>query len=251
VIDGVYGVYHPDYDAHVYRNVHLQRVVSEPINRGHDDDSIQYGSFTYDGLKIEDCRVGRDPLIQLTCTSPKPGVEGHFRNLEIRNSASNAKVVDLGGGPRNPKLENAVPYLFHDYPMAGRTLRVVSARFPQAMQGADYHTVEGFTGPDVRAAEVDPVPFPDLLAPIDDLPPATSITSAVRSGSGVVVRGVTQDNGEIASVTVNGKAAKIISSQAGVTDWEIILPPKTQTIRASATDRAGNVEKLVHAVTVP
>ena len=34
----VYGVYHPDYDAHVYRNIHFNNIVSEPINRGHDDE---------------------------------------------------------------------------------------------------------------------------------------------------------------------------------------------------------------------
>jgi hypothetical protein len=119
------------------------------------------------------------------------------------------------------------------------------------MQGADYHTLEGFTGPDVRAAEVDPVPFPELLAPVDNLPPATSVTWVRRFGNGVAVRGVTQDNGDIASVTVNGKAPRIVSSHAGVTDWEIFLPPETRTVRASATDRAGNVEKLAHAMTVP
>src|SRR5688572_28866303 len=39
----VYGVYHPDYDAHVYRNVRMDRVESEPINRGLDDESEQRG----------------------------------------------------------------------------------------------------------------------------------------------------------------------------------------------------------------
>src|SRR5205085_12445206 len=34
IYNGVYGVYHPDYDAHVYRNIYLNNVDSEPINRG-------------------------------------------------------------------------------------------------------------------------------------------------------------------------------------------------------------------------
>ena len=46
--NAVYGVYHPDYDAHVYRRIRFNRVVSEPINRAHDDESVQYGTFTYD-----------------------------------------------------------------------------------------------------------------------------------------------------------------------------------------------------------
>jgi hypothetical protein len=249
-VDGaVYGVYHPDYDAHVYRNIRLRRVTAEPINRGHDDDSIQYGSFTYENLKLEDCRVGRDPLIQLTCTSPRADAAGHFRGLEIRGSTSQAKVVDLGGGPRNPKLENPVPYYFHDYPAPGRTLRVVSARFPMS---PDYRTVEGFTGPDVRAAEVPSVPFPQLLDPVDDLPPATLITSVRTLGKTLLVRGVTQDNGDLASVTVNDRPANLLSTHAGVTDWEIRLDaPAGGALRAFATDRAGNTEKLVHSLRLP
>jgi hypothetical protein len=73
VKDGVYGVYHPDYDAHVFRRIHFDNVNSEPINRGHDDESVQYGTFTYDDVRLENCRVGRDPLIQMACTSPRAG----------------------------------------------------------------------------------------------------------------------------------------------------------------------------------
>jgi G8 domain len=246
-VDGAaYGVYHPDYDAHVYRNITLRRVDAEPINRGHDDDSIQYGSFTYENLTIEDCRVGRDPLIQMACTSPTPGQAGHFRNLVIKNSVSrSAQVVDLGGGPRNKHLENPVSYYFHDYPTSGRVTRVVSARFPDAMADADYHTIEGFTGKDVRAAEVTGVAFPTLLTPVDDLPPATLITSVRREGRRLLVRGVAEDNGEVAGVTVNGRAARLLESHAGVTDWEIrVEAPKDGTLRATATDRAGNRERM-------
>jgi hypothetical protein len=75
VKNGVYGVYHPDYDAHVYRDLEFDNVVSEPINRGHDDESIQYGDFTYERVTLANCRVGRDPLIQLACTAPHEGCE--------------------------------------------------------------------------------------------------------------------------------------------------------------------------------
>src|SRR5262249_54535802 len=177
VRNAAYGVYHPDYDAHVYRNIALDNVNAEPINRGHDDESIQYGSFTYDGLTIANCRVGRDPLIQLTCTSPNAGQEGHFRNLTLRNSDSRAaRVVDLGGGPRNPNLQHGVAYYFHDTPTPGRATRVVSVHFPDMMREGDYHAVEGFTGRDAPAAEVTGVPLPTLLEPGKDPPPATMIT---------------------------------------------------------------------------
>lgn len=241
----VYGVYHPDYDDHVYRNIYLNTVISEPINRGHDDESIQYGSFTYDHLTLENCRVGRDPLIQLTCTSPSPGQAGHFRNVVIRNSASHdANVVDLGGGPRNDRLENAVVYYFHDMPQPGRALKVVSVHFPQLMTGGEFRSIPHFTGKDVRAAEVPDVPFPALLDPIDDLPPATIITSVRRQGDKVVVRGVSEDNGTISRVSVNGRDAKFLSSHAGVVDWKVELePPADHSIRATAADAAGNVEE--------
>jgi hypothetical protein len=244
----VYGVYHPDYDAHVYRNIYLDDVNSEPINRGHDDDSIQYGSFTYDGLTLENCRVGRDPLIQLTCTAPTAGQYGHFRNLVVKNSRSEAQVVDLGGGPRNPKLEHGVAYYFHDYPAAGQTTRVVSARFPDMQRDGEYQLIPGFTGKDVRAATVPTVPFPELLAPVDDLPPATLVTGIRREGGRLIVRGVAQDNGEIAAVTVAGRPARIVSRSPGVVDWEATVAAEHGPLTAVTTDRAGNRERAGQTV---
>lgn len=244
VHDGVYGVYHPDYDAHVYRNIYLYNVDSEPINRGHDDDSIQYGSFTYDGLTLDHCRIGRDPLIQLACTSPKAGQSGHFRNLTLTESRSNGGVVDLGGGPRNSKLENGVAYYFHDWGGKGHTTRVVSARFPEMMREGTYAQLPGFTGKDVRAAEVGDVPFPTLLDPVDDLPPASLITGVRLVKGRLLVRGLTQDNGTVASVLVNGHTATLTEAGPGVVDWEASLEvPNDGRITAVASDAAGNIER--------
>ena len=252
VKDGVYGVYHPDYDAHVYRRIRFNNVVSEPINRGHDDESVQYGTFTYDDLRIENCRVGRDPLIQLACTSPREGAAGHFRQLTITNSTSRyGKVVDLGGGPRNDKLQNPVAYYFHDYPREGRVTKVLSVKFTNEVNGGVYQTVDGFTGKDVRAAETNETEFPVLLDPVDDLPPATMITSLQSQTGKLLVKGVTQDNGEVASVMVNGHFAKIISSRAGLADWEVSLDDSPDTVRkisAHALDRTGNEEKTGHQI---
>ena len=255
VKDGVYGVYHPDYDSHVYRRIRFNNVVSEPINRGHDDESVQYGSFTYDDVRIENCRVGRDPLIQLACTSPRAGVAGHFRGLTITNSISRGgKVVDLGGGPRNDKLQNAVAYYFHGDSAAASVRKVLSAKFAEGVTDAEYRSVEGFTGKDVRAADVKNVPFPTLLEPVDDLPPATMITSVRKVKGSLLVKGVSQDNGEVASVTVNGQRAKIVSAHAGVTDWEIALERRdanTTTVAAQAVDDAGNSERTGHVLKLP
>lgn len=245
---GAYGVYHPDYDSHVYRNIYLNNVDSEPINRGHDDDSIQYGNFTYDNVVLENCVVGRDPLIQLTCTSPLPGRTGHFRNLTIKNSRSRqANIVDLGGGPRNDSLEQGVVYYFHDFLTPGKTTRVVSVKFPDLMHDGNYRSVEGFTDKDVRAAEVAGVAFPTLLEPVDDLAPVTLITSVLREGARLRIRGTTADNGEIAWIKVNGRPVTRLTSAAGVADWEIALPvPPDGLVTARAADRAGNIEKQGH-----
>ena len=249
VKDGVYGVYHPDYDAHVYRRIRFDNVVSEPINRGHDDESIQYGMFTYDDVRLENCRVGRDPLIQLACTAPRAGVAGHFRQLTITNSLSRyGKVVDLGGGPRNDKLQYPVAYYFHDYPREGHVTKVISTKFAEEVRDAAYQSVDGFTGKDVRAAELKSAEFPRLLDPIDDQPPATLITDVRKAKGRLLVKGVTQDNGEVTGVIVNGQAAKIVSSHAGVVDWEIFLEPgkagQSGEISVRAVDRAGNAENF-------
>ena len=252
VKDGVYGVYHPDYDSHVYRRIRFNNVVSEPINRGHDDESVQYGSFTYDDVRIENCRVGRDPLIQLACTSPRAGAAGHFRNLTVTNSLSRGgQVVDLGGGPRNDKLQNPVAYYFHGYPTEGRVTKVLSTKFATEASDVTYQPVEGFTGKDVRAAEVKRAEFPTLLDPLDDLPPATMIISVQRINGKLLVKGVTQDNGDISSVTVNDRLARILSTHAGITDWEITLDvPRDRKLVARASDSAGNTEKTAHQQTL-
>jgi hypothetical protein len=223
---------------------------AEPINRAHDDESIQYGSFTYENLTLENCKPGRDPLIQLTCTSPKEGQAGHFKNVVVKNSRSRgAKVVDLGGGPRNKHLEYPVAYYFHDYFGPARVTKVLSGKFPDAMKDGEYRGVDGFTGRDVKAADVGPVVFPTLLEPVDDVPPATIVRSVIRDGEKLIVRGVSEDNGEIERVVVNGVKAEMHQSAPGVVDWEVRVK-RSEVVEAKAVDRAGNEEKMVHRVNV-
>src|SRR6185436_19832124 len=130
--------------------------------------------------------------------------------------------------------------------------KVVSAKFAGELSDAVYRPVEGFTGKDVRAAELERAEFPALLDPVDDLPPATMITSVEPKEKKLLVRGVTQDNGEVATVTVNGRPARILSAHAGVVDWEVLIdPPQTATggrVVAEAVDRVGNAEKTAHSI---
>ncbi len=250
VQNAAFGVYHPDYDAHVYRDLAFDNITAEPLNGGHDEESLPYGDFTYDRLTFANCRLEREPLIQLTGIAPKPDVAGHFRGVTITNSKSNgSSVVDFGGGPRTEKLDHPVSYYFHDTPAPGTITRVASMKLPQIINDRAYRSVADWTGPEARAAEVKHTSFPELLTPVDDVPPATLITSITSEGAKRLVRGVSADNGEVATVTVNGHPAKITAQHAGVADWTLTLDaPADGRYIAQATDRAGNAELTPHEV---
>ena len=248
VQDAAFGIYHPDSDRHVYRAITFQNVTAEPINGGHDEKSLPYGDFTYDGLAFENCRLERDSLIQLTRIGPVPGLAAHFRGITISNSQSReGRMVDFGGGPRTNRVDNAVSYFFHDLPAPGAVTRFASIKVPDLSKGGHNRSIDGWTGGEVRAAVADSVAFPELLAPVDDLPPATLITSIRTEGTRRIVRGISHDNGEIATVSVNGHAATIGTRHAGVADWTITIEaPADHRYKAKATDRAGNVELTPH-----
>ena len=242
-----YGIYHPDYDAHVYRDIEFDNVSGEPINGGHDDESIPFGDFTYDRLSFKNCRLGRDPLVQLTSIGSKAGLVGHFRDLKFEGSKSGSGVLEFGGGPRTNRTANPVHYYFHGIPAAGTVLNVASMKTPDLAKDAQYRTIDGWTGSESRARDVRGVAFPELLAPVDDLPPATLITAIKSEGTKRIVSGVSHDNGEIATVSVNGQPAKITAQHAGVADWTISLDASANgRYVAKSTDAAGNVELVPH-----
>ena len=92
--------------------------------------------------------------------------------------------------------------------------------------------------------------FPSPLQPIDDLPPATVITSisTLRSGR-LLVRGTTSDNGSVVRVNVNGRAATPI--EPNFAQWEIVIDRVgggSFKVRAAAVDASGNVEQTPHEV---
>lgn len=250
VRDAAFGIYHPDYNAHVYRDIAFHHVTGEPLNGGHDETSLPFGDFTYERLAFTDCTLGGDPLIQLTGVAPKPGLSGHFRGVSLNNSTSRENgVVDFGGGPRTRKTENPVSYFFHDTLVPGTVLQVASIHIPAVWKEGDYRRIDGWTGLEARAAEVKRIPFPQLLAPVDDLPPATLITRMEPDGSRRTLRGVSHDNEEIATVTVNGHPATILKQHAGVADWSVIVDASVDgRYVAKATDRAGNHEMLPHEI---
>jgi hypothetical protein len=249
-----YGVYHPNYDNHVYRNVTIKNSGTEPFNRGHDDNSEQHGQLTVDGLIFENCRSGGMPLIQISDDNSTGKAESHFRgvqtvNWEQRGRRGGAAIVNLGGGPRpQPKTEKGVPVYLHNHYGPGRTALVVSTRSPEFKANPNKFREDApLTGDESRVAEVSGAEFPELLQPMDDLPPQTVITHIIPQQEGsFLVRGTACDNGEIKRVVVNGQDAKIDSATG---QWQIHLRRTGKgplAISAHSEDVAGNVEKLAH-----
>jgi hypothetical protein len=250
----VYGVYHPNYDNHVYRNVTINGDGDEPFNRGHDDESIQYGALTVDGLTFENARGYKYsiPLIQMSDDNPTGKAVSHFRNVKVvrQNPKDPRPVVNTGGGYHvTPKTPQGVPVYLHDWYGPGRHAKVEATNARDfGGDGLKYRAEEPLTGHESRVTEVKDVPFPKLLDPVDDLPPTTVVTDVRKVDGRWRVRGTTADNGNVKAVFVNGKQARPVCDN--FTQWEIVLQGAPKEIRAHAEDAAGNVEKLAHVVRV-
>lgn len=246
----VYGVYHPDFDHHVYRRLLIRESTAEPFNRGHDDDNIQYGPFSVDGLTLE---RSQGTLIQVSQHCPAGHTESHFRNVTFKdNRTYHDAYVDTtpNGQPRNPPPDDQIPYYFHDWFGPGRTAKLLTISMAeQVPDGTSYLPGPSpIFGKNIRLVEVKDAAFPDLLAPIDDLAPQTVITSITPLGSKLRVRGSCSDNGEIRRVLVNGHEAH--ARGPNFVEWEADLE-LTNKVTAVAEDAAGNVEKTGHEIVIP
>ena len=249
-----YGIYHPNFDDHVYRNVVIKETNTEPFNRGHDDDSVQHGVLAVDGLVFEGIRSGGMPLVQISDDNATGRAESHFRGLktlnwEQRGRRREAAIVNLGGGPRpQPKTAKGVPIYLHDYYGPGRSALVVSTRSPEyKADPGRFREDPPLTGDESRVAEVASVDFPEPLSPVDDLPPQTVITHIVAQHSGFLVRGTVADNGEVKRVVVNGREARLDNATG---QWRIgvTLTGDNREIAAHSEDAAGNLEQMPHKV---
>jgi hypothetical protein len=247
----VYGIYRPAFENQVYVNLHLSETGPEPFNRGMDDASAQNGKITVDGLRIED-RSGPDdrhPVVHMTDNDLTGQAECHFRNVLLDLAAQRRPVFNRGGSVRaDPYLDDGVPYYIHDYFGPGRHALIVSEKARDLLNAEiDFRKLPPLTGDESLVAEVADVEWPELLDPVDDLPPATVITAVTPAGSQLKVSGVSHDNGEIETVFVNHTKARVVSSGAGVVDWEALIDrPSDDTIAAWAIDSTGNVESNAH-----
>jgi hypothetical protein len=113
--------------------------------------------------------------------------------------------------------------------------------------GNKYSKEKGLTGDESLATKVSGIDFPELLSPVDDLPPCTVITRIDSNGDRLLIQGTTHDNGVVKTISVNGKSARILSQVHGVADWSIELP-KSKSITATATDATGNRELNPHKI---
>jgi hypothetical protein len=250
----VYGVYHPNFDRHVYKDMLIHRATAEPFNRGHDDLSVQYGLLTVDGLTFSGHHYGGPtgmPLIQISDDNPTGNAESHFRNVKVIDNKGGERLalVNLGGGPRpTPKTPKGVPIYLHDYYGTGEHAKLTSTKAKDLLSdGNQYGEQVGLTGDESRVAKVKDVTFPKLLDPIDDLPPASVIVSVKKEGGKLLVRGTTGENGTVKRVLVNGVEAK--ATRDNFAEWEAVVPMGA-TVKAHSEDAAGNVEMLKHEVGV-
>ena len=245
----VYGVYHPNYDRHVYKNMTIAQTDTEPFNRGHDDLSIQYGPLVVDGLTFAGLRPDSSvPMIQLSDDNPTGKAETHIRGLKLLNKAGKRPVIDTGVGPKpTPKTPTSVPIFVHNYFGPGIDAKVVRVKSGDlTTDGLTYTAKPPLTGKDVLVAEVKGTPFPTLLDPVDDLPPATVITHVIRQKDGkLLVKGSTSDNGTITKVVVNGQTATPL--RPNFAEWQVTVEARGDVI-AHSEDAAGNVERTPHRV---
>jgi hypothetical protein len=251
-----YGIYHPNYDRHVYRNLLISETNEEPFNRGHDDDSVQYGVLAVDGLTFTGNRFNGIPLIQISDDNPTGLAESHFRNVKVVDRRDNGRraLVNLGGGPRpTPKTASGVPIYLHDYYGPGRHAKVISVKAQDLLNDGNHYREEPpLTGDASRVAEVNVALFPKVLDPVDDMPPATVITHVAKLGGGkLMVRGTASDNGAVKRVLVNSTQARALTGNFA--EWEAVLAsvsPGSLTLTARAEDAAGNIEKRPHVMIV-
>ena len=139
-----------------------------------------------------------------------------------------------------------MPIYLHDWFGPGRHALVSSTRSPEYKAHPETYRAEPpLTGDESRVTEVSNIDFPQPLAPIDDLPPATVITHVTPRDGKLLVQGTCSDNGPVKRVLVNGQPAKATS--ANLATWEITLDRSgLSELSAHGEDEAGNVERMPH-----
>lgn len=241
-----YGIKAPSLDQQVFRDIALNRVTATIIasrSPKHPAGVTPMPVATFENVTITD-----SPGNMGFGATPDNPYEVHFKNFTVKNSGPRGII----GYSLKTRLPHRGVYYFHDYPKQGSVALVAHLDVAAKDKAKDFKQADFLRGAQLRMAELKNVPFPtDLLAPVDDLAPATIITSVERRAGKLLVRGVTHDNGAIGSVTVNGAQAKLQLVQAGLADWEALVDaPADGLLTARATDQTGNTETPGHRLRV-
>ena len=260
----VYGVYHPNYDHHVYRNVTISETNTEPFNRGHDDLSVQYGPLTVDGLTFERIRSGGSmPLIQISDDNPTGTAVSHFRNVKVVELDRHSKRTVAGEPRRRPAAAaedaaRACRSTCTTTSARAGTRKVVSTR-SAGVQAATARALPRRAAADRRRVargrgegrRVPEAARPGRRPAADDRHHARP----PRRAASCSFAAPTTDNGTVKEVSVNGVSAKALA--ANFAEWEaIVLLAKATTtdgslqLSAHAVDQAGNTEPRAHVVAV-
>jgi hypothetical protein len=242
-----YGIRAPSLDQQVFRDITLTDlsatiIASRPS--GYPVGLTPRAVATFENVTIADCSGN----MGFAATENIP-YEVHLKNLTVKNSGRQGLI---GNKERITQPHKGL-YYFHDYPKQGGVALVAHQDVAALDTAKDFKQADGFLkSPQLRMAELKDVRFPtDVLAPVDDLAPATTITSVERRAGKMLVRGVTHDNGVVRVVTVNGSEAKLQFVQAGLVDWEALVDPSPDgLLTARGTDQAGNAETPGHRLGV-
>jgi hypothetical protein len=213
----VYGFYRSNFNRHAYDRLSLSAVgVPEAFHDGEVPPGLKFpdsgnAGFARVGARFSDAE--RTRFVKLLDSAPLALAPADAERL-VRGSYNTGGKVD----------NRPLPRIFED---------------PQLANGSG-----------VSCGPLRSTAFPRPLDPVDDLPPATVITSVQTTAGRLLVRGTTCDNGRVTGVRVNGHAARPLADNYA--QWEVTLAaPDAGPVQlsAAAEDSAGNHEKTPHRIT--
>ena len=251
-------IYHPNYDHHVYRNLSISETDTEPFNRGHDDQSVQYGPLTVDGLTFD----GISGYCRQRPPDPDQRQQPDRRGCLVlpqrpwsstARTRTAARSSNVGGGTRTPPQH---PARRADLPARLLRRRAAtrrsSAPAPATCWATAASTATSRRSPATsRAWPRSEIDFPTLLDPANDMPPATVITRRQPSGRRLAPgpAGPRSSDQTIRSVRVNGLPATPV--EPNFAQWEVVVKAASTGANAHRARRGRGRARRGHAARPP
>ncbi len=232
-----------------------------------------HGTQIYEGLRLENCAPNAFRIDAVTESGANGlPIEIHARDYQMLAPDPNLALNWAGTEDANSRPDPMLLLVLHDAFGADQDAVVLpgtqSPSLPGVPQGLSFQSGADVVGPQglnfagrgsTLVANGD-VEFPEdhpLMHPVDRVPPATVITwptagerVTLDANESLEVRGVSMDASRVASVSVNGREAEVAANGM---DWSVVfddVPTGGIVIEAVATDNAGLVEEMPHALTV-